>query len=100
MNDQTNEDEAENIILVSCDREGRIEIWGDGMTPSGLLPIIRGPEGSVLQAIMQLARLAYDNETLLVPGVPEANSAEEGIGALIAFTKRVHATVARIQGAT
>jgi len=39
--------------------------------PSGALPIARGPKAE-LEAILPRARLSYDGETYLVPGVPEA----------------------------
>ena len=35
------------------------------------LPILKGPKKAVEDAIAGAARLAYDNETWLVPGIPE-----------------------------
>ena len=34
-----------------------------------------------------VARLAYDNETLLVPAVPEAKTDDEDLDAVVTFTK-------------
>lgn len=34
-----------------------------------------------------VARLAYDNRTKLVPGVPESRSVESAINAVVAFVK-------------
>lgn len=38
----------------------------------GAILIASGPAATLRSAIAPAARLAYDNETLLVPGVPEA----------------------------
>lgn len=62
--------------------------------PAGALPIADGIESDLHRAIQGSARLAYDNETWLVPGVPEAGDQIEGVDALIAFRTRVHAHLA------
>lgn len=36
-----------------------------------------------------VARLAHDNETLLVPGVPEAKSEDAALAAVVTFVKTV-----------
>jgi len=38
-------------------------------------------------AISAVARLAYDNETLLAPGVPEAKTDDEDLNAVVTFTR-------------
>ena len=40
-------------------------------------------------AFSAVARLAYDNETLPVPGVPEAKTDDEDRNAVVTFTKAV-----------
>ena len=56
--------------------------------PKGALPIGRRRHFFTLHgAISAVARLAYDNETLLVPGVPEAKTDDEDLNAVVTFTK-------------
>lgn len=57
--------------------------------PNGALPIADGVESDLHRAIHGSARLAYDNETWLVPGVPEADDQFAGVDALIAYRERV-----------
>lgn len=46
--------------------------------PSGALPIIGPNKKSISRARVEAgARLAYDGKTLLVPGIPEAQSDDE-----------------------
>jgi hypothetical protein len=40
-------------------------------------------------AVSAVARLAYVNETLLVPAVPEAKTDDEDLDAVVTFTKAV-----------
>ena len=56
--------------------------------PRCALPIGRRRNFFTLHgAISAVARLAYDNETLLVPGVPEAKTDDEHLNAVVTFTK-------------
>ena len=58
--------------------------------PKGALPIGRRRHFFTLDgSISAVARLAYDNETLLVPGVPEAKTDDEDLNAVVTFTKAV-----------
>ncbi|MEW5728459.1 MAG: host nuclease inhibitor protein [Pseudomonadota bacterium] len=50
--------------------------------PEGTLPIASGPERVLKNFISVRARHAYDGETLLVPGVPEANNERDRFEAL------------------
>lgn len=70
-----------------CWRSGKIEFGPK--VPAGALPIGRG--GKVFREKVEVhARLSRDdNETLLVPGIPEANNSNEAIAALSAFTHRI-----------
>ncbi|MGA7438608.1 MAG: host nuclease inhibitor protein [Luteibacter sp.] len=52
--------------------------------PKGALAIASGPELPLRDHIAATARLAYDNKTLLVPGVPEAEAQDAKLDALIA----------------
>lgn len=72
------------MMTVYCDAGG---ILGIGMAvPHGSLPIgtIDGNESSVKQ-LQACCRLAYDNVTYLIPGVPEAPNQLKGIEAMIKF---------------
>ena len=48
------------------------------------------PHGAVSAAV----RLAHDNETLLVPGGPEAKSDDAALAAVVAFAKAVDTRLA------
>ena len=61
----------------------------DSAIPSGALILAHGPEDVVRSTISGLARLAYDNETLLVPGCPEAETQGESYAAFSRFFDRV-----------
>lgn len=61
-----------------------------GCVPAGALIIARGEETVVREVVTGLARRAYDNETLLVPGVPEAVDETAGYEAFKRFFDRVH----------
>jgi hypothetical protein len=55
--------------------------------PDGALPIIDGPDADVHRVIAGCARLSYDGETWLVPGVPEGEG-DSRLDALVAFRRR------------
>ncbi|MDO0944630.1 hypothetical protein [Chromohalobacter israelensis] len=54
-------------------------------TPAGAIEIATGSARDLKTEIEVVARLAYDNETLLVPGVPEAADQQEALDALCQF---------------
>ena len=68
--------------------------WASGLiefgpsVPSGALPIIRGGRRA-MDLVRVRARHAYDGESLLVPGVPEADSEAAAVDALTAFCRLV-----------
>ncbi|KAF0810415.1 hypothetical protein A167_00695 [Alcanivorax sp. S71-1-4] len=72
-------------VHAYCWRSGRIEI-GDRV-PEGANHIASGQEDMVRQQIQGTARLAYDNKTFLVPGVPEASTEDEAITALCRYVQ-------------
>jgi hypothetical protein len=58
--------------------------------PKGALPIGRRRHFfTVHGAVSAVARLAFDNETLLAPGVPDAKTNDEDLNAVVTFTKAV-----------
>lgn len=72
-----------NTIRAYCWANGVIEFGAT--VPEGTLEICRGPAKAVRAKISVAARLAYDNVTLLVPGVPEADTPNQAVDALIGW---------------
>ena len=71
-----------------ADRAGVIEFGT--RTPKGCLTIASHGDREALEAAVgPPARLAYDNKTLLVPGIPEADSDDDALEALLAFRDQV-----------
>lgn len=69
--------------LAYCYASGQIA-FGE-KCPSGGLPIVRGPDKKVRDFICGVSRHAYDGETLLVPGIPEAENQMAAVDALQRF---------------
>lgn len=68
-----------------CYASGQIEFGA--RIPDGALPIARGRSKPLRDFICGVARHAYDGETLLVPGIPEAPDQSAALDALRAFLK-------------
>jgi len=63
---------------------------------SGALIVAVGPKDIVEPTVKGLARLAYDNETYLVPGCPEAGDDEDAAyKAFVVWFERVQAALAK-----
>ena len=66
-------------------------VWASGQiefgesVPNGALSIAKGEREALENAISAIGRLAHDNKTWLVPGIPEAETSNDGIDALIHF---------------
>ena len=73
-------------ILASCDAAGVVRFGSK--IPRGCLPIGRFNDQD-RAAFTAHCRLAYDNKTWLVPGVPEASDQIAGIDALKKFQRRL-----------
>lgn len=67
-----------------CYASGRIE-FGPKI-PDGALPIAKGPDRALRDFLCGVSRHAYDGETLLVPGIPEAPNQSAALDALKRFT--------------
>ena len=67
-----------------------------GSIPSGALPICVGDKDVIEQAIQGTARLAYDNETWLVPGVPEADDDNAALDAFNDYCRLIKGRIARL----
>lgn len=58
--------------------------------PANTLHVADDPDQQQLRDVVEgLARHAYDGETLLVPGIPEATCDADALDALLAFRRRV-----------
>jgi hypothetical protein len=69
-------------MIAYCYASGEIQFGAT--VPNGAIAIASGPAAPLRKHIAATARLAYDNETLLVPGVPEAEGQDAKLDALIA----------------
>jgi len=78
-------------MIAYCYRSGQIEFhYGFGRkTPEGAIWIGEGRGPQFRRKVEGRARLAYDNKTLLVPGIPEANNDAEALKALSRFVDRL-----------
>lgn len=74
-------------IYAVSDRRGVIEFAPK--VDDGMLPIARGYSRQLRELICATARHAYDGVTLLVPGVPEAQTDDQALDALLAFRDRI-----------
>jgi len=74
-------------LVAFADSAGVIRIGK--RCPKGALPIGRHRHFFLHGAVSAVARLAFDNETLLAPGVPEAKTNDEDLNAVVTFTKAV-----------
>lgn len=63
-----------------CFRSSKIDFGAD--MPKGTLPLGRARSAKKLREIVEVnARHAYDGETLLVPGIPEADTEDDALKA-------------------
>lgn len=60
------------MSVAYCRRTGKIEIGR--ACPAGALPLARGGAVALRRAVEAKSRHAYDGKTLLVPGIPEAET--------------------------
>ncbi len=73
------------MITAYCWASGEIEFAKGANVPNAALPICAGPAKDVRALIAVSARHAYDNKTLLVPGIPEAPNQRKAGDALRTF---------------
>lgn len=81
------------FILISrgCEMTTYAYCWQSGLiefgteVPEGAMPMVSVDDQAVRDLLQATARLAHDNETLLVPGVPEALDEEAKLDALDRF---------------
>lgn len=77
------------MISVYCYKSGEIGLAECRPAPEGTVVIFRSerPLLEVFDQVAITARLAYDGETYLVPGVPEAESQPAAFDALIKWAR-------------
>jgi hypothetical protein len=89
-------DRPAGTTLAYAFRSGLIGfIDGPGPMPDGALWIVSGAREQIHELVAGNARRAYDNETLLVPGVPEAQSDPAAYEAFRNFHDRIHGLLAK-----
>lgn len=72
------------MLYAHTDRRGVITI-SDALNQAGLICIGHGEGWPFREAVSALARLAYDGETMLVPGIPEAENESQALEAAYRF---------------
>ncbi|WP_438454678.1 hypothetical protein [Vreelandella venusta] len=72
-------------VSAYCFASGEIQVGSH--VPGGAVVLATGPRTELKREIDVVSRLAYDNRTLLVPGMPESRSVEGAINAVVAFVK-------------
>lgn len=76
-------------VAAYCFRSGQIRFNCPSRVPKGAITLLCGPRKEVFRTIRQTARLAYDNQTWLVPGIPEAINEEAAFSALETYADRI-----------
>lgn len=79
-----------------CYRTGLIRFGNK--VPDGAIQIAQGPSKLLRNMIDAVSRHAYDGKSLLVPGIPEAETDEQAADALQRFLNWIAPSVAEIQG--
>lgn len=76
----------DNMHIACVRRSGEIDIIPETLTISqGVIKFARGPRELLEEVIATRARHSYHAGLYLVPGVPEAETAEEALAALEAW---------------
>lgn len=83
-------------VFVSADRRGVISIASTA--PEGDLVLIDGPEAALRELVNAEARHGYTAGALLVPGIPEAESDDAALDALIVFRDRLRVALPHYLG--
>lgn len=78
-------------LMLYCWRSGEIEIGTH--LPKGAIQLASGELRELERAVSATARLAYDGNTWLVPGVPEAESDDAALDATVAYHSHLTRTL-------
>lgn len=69
-----------------CDAQGIVDFYDSNDVPEGLLVVFHAPSMRRARAVASaVCRHAWDGKTLLVPGIPEAETEADGLEALRKF---------------
>lgn len=79
-------------MKIYCYRSGEIG-FALRQEPPGAIVIAHAPHGIAEPAVHGSARLAYDNQTWLVPGIPEAKSEEDAYQAMLRYESTLRRTI-------
>lgn len=82
-------------MLAYCYRSGQIQ-FGRSL-PEGAIKVAEGPSKKLRAMIGVTSRHAYDGKTLLVPGIPEAETEKEAEAALRRFLDWIAPRIAELQ---
>lgn len=74
-------------IHVYCRGDGNLEFGP--RCPGAAIPIGYGPEDRLRKVVSTLARHSYDGQSLVIPGVPEAENDNDVLAAMWAFSDQV-----------
>ncbi|MBN9530541.1 MAG: host nuclease inhibitor protein [Alphaproteobacteria bacterium] len=80
-------------MIAYCWRTGQIGLGR--RAPRGTITIVSGPGRRLRRLVEARARLAYDNTTMLVPGIPEAESEVAALKALQRFGEWIKRDLSR-----
>jgi len=83
-------------MIAYCYRSGQIQ-FGRSI-PEGAIKVAQGPAKKLRDLIGVVARHAYDGKTLLVPGIPEAETEQQAEDALRRFLDWIAPRISEIQG--
>jgi len=75
-------------MYMHCYRSGEI-VLSRAPDMEGAISLCESSKDDLLQRLSAKARLAYDGETWLVPGLPEAQTENAAMDALNVFYERV-----------
>lgn len=82
-------------MYAHCYRSGEIELSRKSDL-DGRICIAKGLKADLEEKLAVRARLAYDGETWLVPGIPEADGDSQAEAALDAFIERMSRPLPKI----
>lgn len=75
-------------LYANVRRDGVIEFQNHDGDADNYLNVLSGPPAEVRRIVTALARVGYDNQTLLVPGVPEADDDYAAVKAVQEFRRK------------
>ena len=84
----TDANKGGKITYAHCYRSGKIEV-SEKEDLDGAIRVAQGAHDELIERLSGRARLAYDNQTWLVPGLPEADTEKDAELALDNFCREM-----------